>query len=236
MSRSRQKILDALEAAAAPPEADDGGSRRELRKAAALTLPGDRAGLTERFTHEVLRVDGEVHTAATLHTAADIILGILKEEKSGCLAVSAEEIVRQAASITAGSPGGPELLDVRDLAAPERKTRTALCRTALAGASCGIADTGSIAFFYDESRTSYPHFLAETVLVLIKPDQILPDLFSLTETAEPAKLRNMVLVTGPSRTADIEKILILGAHGPRRLVVIVYTGPDPDPHSGEKKL
>jgi L-lactate dehydrogenase complex protein LldG len=39
--------------------------------------------------------------------------------------------------------------------------------------------------------------------------------------ADPALRGEFVFVTGPSRTADIEKILILGAHGPKRLVVLV---------------
>ena len=39
--------------------------------------------------------------------------------------------------------------------------------------------------------------------------------------ADPALRGEFVFVTGPSRTADIEKILILGAHGPKRLVVLL---------------
>jgi L-lactate dehydrogenase complex protein LldG len=37
----------------------------------------------------------------------------------------------------------------------------------------------------------------------------------------PAQRGEFVIVTGPSRTSDIEKILILGVHGPKRLVVVL---------------
>jgi len=62
-------------------------------------------------------------------------------------------------------------------------------------------------------------------IVLAKAEQIVPDLeTALAQVVErgTAKTNSYVgLITGSSRTADIEKILVLGAHGPRRLVVIV---------------
>jgi len=45
--------------------------------------------------------------------------------------------------------------------------------------------------------------------------------FELFKHINPDKAKNMVFMAGPSRTADIEKVLVLGTHGPRRLIVIM---------------
>ena len=62
-------------------------------------------------------------------------------------------------------------------------------------------------------------------IVWAKAEQIVPDLeTALAQVVErgTAQANSYVgLITGSSRTADIEKILVLGAHGPRRVVVVV---------------
>jgi L-lactate dehydrogenase complex protein LldG len=40
------------------------------------------------------------------------------------------------------------------------------------------------------------------------------------------------MITGPSRTGDIEQRLELGAHGPKRLHIIIVNGPEPQPTGG----
>jgi L-lactate dehydrogenase complex protein LldG len=49
---------------------------------------------------------------------------------------------------------------------------------------------------------------------------LLPDLPSLLKRVDPKKLSYLALITGPSRTADIERVLTIGVHGPKRLVVL----------------
>jgi L-lactate dehydrogenase complex protein LldG len=65
-------------------------------------------------------------------------------------------------------------------------------------------------------------------IVLAYTSQLVPDLkdgFQLIKTKYGKQLPSMIsTVTGPSRTADIEKTLVLGAHGPKELFVFLLDG------------
>jgi len=70
--------------------------------------------------------------------------------------------------------------------------------------------------------------VAPAHIVFAKLDQLVPDLEAVMakiyERGIIARNSYVCLITGSSRTADIEKILIMGAHGPRRLIVVLQTG------------
>jgi L-lactate dehydrogenase complex protein LldG len=72
--------------------------------------------------------------------------------------------------------------------------------------------------------------VAPVHIVVASIGQLVPtlaDAFArIRERATVAKNSYLCLVTGSSRTADIEKILVMGAHGPRRLVLILELAPE----------
>jgi len=63
-------------------------------------------------------------------------------------------------------------------------------------------------------------------VVIARREQLIPDLptaFALLKKKYAENYPSMIsLVTGPSRTGDIERILVLGAHGPKKLTVLCY--------------
>lgn len=90
-------------------------------------------------------------------------------------------------------------------------------------AAYGIAETGTLVFFSGPRSPSSWHFRPGREFVLLPRGGILPRLEDvialLTEQGHvPATLN---LITGPSRTADIEQTIELGAHGPRALNILI---------------
>ncbi len=89
----------------------------------------------------------------------------------------------------------------------------------------GIAETGTLALLSGPANPTTLNFLPDNHIVLISAADVVGDLESLwakLRTARPEGMSRVVnLVTGPSRSADIEQTLLLGAHGPRSLHVIL---------------
>jgi len=90
-----------------------------------------------------------------------------------------------------------------------------------------VAQTGSV-LVSSGNGGRQATVIAPAHIVFAKLDQLVPDLETvfarIYERGIASKNSYVCLITGSSRTADIEKILIMGAHGPRRLIVVLQTG------------
>jgi L-lactate dehydrogenase complex protein LldG len=87
-----------------------------------------------------------------------------------------------------------------------------------------IAETGTMMLPSAPERPTTLNLLADTEIVVLRASRIVGAYEDAWDTlrAELAGMpRNVMLVTGPSRSADIEQTLELGAHGPRRLHVVL---------------
>ena len=89
-----------------------------------------------------------------------------------------------------------------------------------------IAQTGSILVTSRSAGGRALSVLPPHHIVIARREQLLadlPDAFALLESKYAADYPSFIsLITGPSRTGDIERILVLGAHGPKRLTVLCF--------------
>jgi L-lactate dehydrogenase complex protein LldG len=90
-------------------------------------------------------------------------------------------------------------------------------------ADYGIAETGTLVFFSGPRSASSWHFRPGREFVLLPRSGIVPrleDIIALL-TAPRRMPATLNLITGPSRTADIEQTIELGAHGPRVVDILI---------------
>lgn len=83
-------------------------------------------------------------------------------------------------------------------------------------ATAGIAETGTVVIGSTDTPSRLL-FLAEELLVILRKEAIVGVQDELWEKIGPIKQRVLHLISGPSRTADVEQTLQVGAHGPRRV-------------------
>ncbi len=123
--------------------------------------------------------------------------------------------------------GGGEILD--QLHWPPRLTvRNGIPRdensVAVTEAWAAVAETGSVVMCSSPTMPATLNFLPACNLVLVSAARILryqEDVWTLLRRDPSAPPRGLHLITGPSRTADVEQTLQIGAHGPGRIHVFM---------------
>ncbi|MCP4725458.1 MAG: hypothetical protein GY863_10500 [bacterium] len=174
--------------------------------------------LIEKFSKELLLVSGEFHLMKNIEETAEIISKILIESSINSIYITGEDLCT---AISSKIDKKTNRITFDDIGQNDFKNSIAGIPASLVRASYAIADTGTLAFIYDDCGNTLPHFLPECIFAVIEKSRLLPDQVELFEKVSPDEAKNMVFVTGPSRTADIEKVLVLGAHGPKRLIVLM---------------
>ncbi|GHD40858.1 L-lactate dehydrogenase complex protein LldG [Marinobacter persicus] len=87
----------------------------------------------------------------------------------------------------------------------------------------GIAATGSLALWPDRHEPRLMSLLPPLHIALLNASEIEDNLYTMMQKQNwsAGMPTNLLLVSGPSKTADIEQVLAYGAHGPKELVVLI---------------
>ncbi|MDQ2696391.1 MAG: LUD domain-containing protein [Pseudomonadota bacterium] len=219
MSEARAQILDAI--------------RRRLKRA---ELPGQRRAELDRRLQEPPRhriparsllphaerlelfVKMALEAAATVDRAGSMaavprtVEAFLKRETLPL------DVVLAPAVELAGLPWDETDLTVRRGRAGDGD------RVTVTPAFAGIAETGTLMLLSGPHSPTTLNFLPDVHIVVLKTSRIVgpyEDAWTLLRREKGAMPRTVNLITGPSRSADIEQTLQLGAHGPVRLHIVL---------------
>lgn len=97
-------------------------------------------------------------------------------------------------------------------------------RTGVTGCFCAIAETGTVLLLSSPERPKATALLPETHVCIVSRARIvdtMEEAFAMMRNAQGEPPRATWFVSGPSRTADIEQTIVVGAHGPYRVHVIL---------------
>jgi len=209
---ARDKILNKLRSAQKPFE--DVAPIEERRHMVPMSPELTQGELLERFTHEAQALSCYVYHL-NKGDAFEQIMDLIGDQKS-VLSWEQEHIPYE---------GLHNKLDDADVSIADPKDGHVL--VGISGVSSALSATGSIVLSSGEGQYRTTSLLPDRHIALMTPDQLYPDFESWQQAQQaegyPAftQSSNTVIITGPSKTADIAQELIKGAHGPREVHIIL---------------
>ena len=179
-------------------------------------IADDRVALAARFEQELVALGGRVHRV---------------ENVPGAVNTRVVELVRETNARRVALTRSAQMLDLQNalesmnVRVAENPREFAGCEIGISGVLCGVAETGSVLLASGEGEARMATTLPPRYIAILRASQIVPNFRAALRVVKnlygaefPA---NLTLVTGPSRTADIELSLTIGVHGPGQVDVVL---------------
>lgn len=210
---ARERILAAIAAELGPRAAPTEAPTCDPRSQAGLDALPLRI---DRFAERLAAVHGEFAWLPPREDPLDLVAQRL-------LRAGARRVVLGDGSATRRLRRGLSMRGFELLAADATTAALMRADAGVTEAQWGVAETGTIVLDDQRARARRASLLPPLHIALLDQRNLLPTLDDLfaepsVRTAPPHAL---TLVTGPSRTADIELQLVVGVHGPRELLVVL---------------
>lgn len=218
---SRQRILSRIRAAQGrPAQAKDREEELNINYVAQKPIgpqPDIGADLPARFIAQSEKLQSTVAQVAQLSDVPAAVAEYLQSRGLGIQAVTwtaLADLPWSAAGlqVQARAP-------VRDDPAPDL--------VGITGCFVAIAETGTLAMLSGPDTPASMALLPETHIAVVPRSRIvayMEDAFALLRHERGAPPRALNFISGPSRTGDIEQTIVLGAHGPYRVHLVIVNG------------
>lgn len=194
-----------------------------------------RTELVAQFADELERVNGHFMGVMSPAEVCKKIVALARETRPCTVAVGAAVSLNFAPILEALERSGIELVRCSKSNDNERcglRERLARCDLAVVEAHYAIAATGTLVVVATPERPSSLTLLPPANVLLVDAARVLPDMAAVINALGPSTIveHRVAFITGPSRTADIEKMIVLGVHGPKDLyAAVVWPGEDAKP-------
>jgi L-lactate dehydrogenase complex protein LldG len=182
------------------------------------------ADLLSLFRSRAMEVSTVVHGPMSRHGVPRVIAGIASGHDAGSFMAWDQLPVNGVAA--ALSSGGLTRLTPEAPWGEERREHQAgmyHLDLGVTGAQAALAESGSIVLLHGPGRPRMASLIPETHVAILEVGLVARSLahWAHQYPGSPRSTANLVVITGPSRTADIELQLNLGVHGPRHLHVVL---------------
>lgn len=180
----------------------------------------------QHFCTALAAAGGKPHIAASLPAAVDKVLAIIRARAARKAILGKGDFLDRLGLRAVLASAGVEVLAVDELHTGECKDLLFAADIGIGGVDALVAETGSVALLARPGEPRSLSLLPPAHIAIAHRSQIIPDLFDLfarfpPEAGAPRLPSCLTLITGPSKTGDIELRLVTGVHGPGEIHVVV---------------